>query len=51
MAVTIRDIAQHLSLSVSTVSRALNGYEDVASKTRQRVFDATNNDKLVLHPA
>ncbi len=40
MAVTIRDIAQHLNVSVSTVSRALNGYEDVASKTRQRVVDA-----------
>jgi len=40
MAVTIWDIAKHLELSVSTVSRALNGYGDVASKTRQRVFDA-----------
>jgi LacI family transcriptional regulator len=40
MAVTIWDIAKHLELSVSTVSRALNGYGDVAPKTRQRVFDA-----------
>ena len=40
MAVTIWDIAEHLKLSISTVSRALNGYEDVAEKTRQRVVDA-----------
>ena len=40
MAVTIWDIAKHLNLSVSTVSRALNGYDDVAPRTRQRVFDA-----------
>lgn len=40
MAVTIRDIAKHLDLSVSTISRALNGYDDVAPRTRQRVFEA-----------
>lgn len=40
MAVTIWDIAKHLDLSVSTVSRALNGYNDVAPKTRERVFEA-----------
>jgi DNA-binding LacI/PurR family transcriptional regulator len=40
MTVTIWDIAEHLDISVSTVSRALNGYEDVAPGTRQRVFDA-----------
>jgi LacI family transcriptional regulator len=40
MTVTIWDIANHLDLSVSTVSRALNGYDDVAPKTRERVFKA-----------
>jgi LacI family transcriptional regulator len=39
--VTIWDIAKHLDLSVSTVSRALNGYGDVAEKTRQRIVAAT----------
>lgn len=41
MPVTIWDIAKHLDLSVSTVSRALNGYGDVAEKTRQRIVTAT----------
>ncbi|WP_420641514.1 LacI family DNA-binding transcriptional regulator [Candidatus Leptofilum sp.] len=40
MVVTIWDIAKYLDLSISTVSRALNGYDDVAEKTRQRVFAA-----------
>ncbi len=40
MAITIWDIAEHLDLSISTISRALNGYGDVAAETRQRVFDA-----------
>lgn len=39
--VTIRDVAKHLDLSVTTVSRALAGYSDVAELTRQRVVDAT----------
>src|SRR5436305_12018920 len=30
-------LAKDLGLSVSTVSRALNGYDDVAEKTRERV--------------
>ncbi len=31
-------LARDLGLSISTVSRALNGYKDVSEKTRQRVF-------------
>lgn len=31
-------LAKDLGLSISTVSRALNGYDDVAPETRQRVF-------------
>jgi LacI family transcriptional regulator len=31
-------LAKDLGLSISTVSRALNGYEDVSKETRERVF-------------
>jgi LacI family transcriptional regulator len=37
MAVTIRDVAKQLNLSITTVSRALDGYQDVAPETRERV--------------
>lgn len=37
MFVNIRDVARRLDLSITTVSRALDGYEDVAEETRQRV--------------
>ena len=40
MAVTIRDIAQHLQFSVSTVSKALNGYADISQATREAVEKA-----------
>ncbi|MEW5721092.1 MAG: LacI family DNA-binding transcriptional regulator, partial [Chloroflexota bacterium] len=38
MPVTIRQVAKKLKLSITTVSRALDGYDDVAVKTRQRVI-------------
>jgi LacI family transcriptional regulator len=37
MTVTLKDIAQKVGRSVTTVSRALAGYSDVAESTRQRV--------------
>jgi LacI family transcriptional regulator len=37
MSVTIRDLAHQLNLSITTVSRALDGYDDVAEETRARV--------------
>lgn len=37
---SIKKLAQHLGLSKSTVSRALNGYTDVNPETRQRVLSA-----------
>ncbi len=37
---TLADISKHLSLSMATVSRALNGYPEVSEKTRQRVQQA-----------
>lgn len=49
MAVTIQDIAQHLSLAVSTVSKALNDYPDVSPDTRSRVLDAAQ--ALGYHPS
>ncbi|TDL90963.1 LacI family DNA-binding transcriptional regulator [Meridianimarinicoccus aquatilis] len=36
----LRDLALELGLSQTTVSRALNGYPEVAEATRQRVSDA-----------
>ncbi|HET7714434.1 MAG TPA: LacI family DNA-binding transcriptional regulator [Bauldia sp.] len=37
--VKITDVAQSLGLSVSTVSRALNGYADVNAETRRRISE------------
>ena len=37
---TIRDVAQRLNVSITTVSRALDGYADVSSKTRTLVVQA-----------
>jgi LacI family transcriptional regulator len=39
--VTLRDLAARLGLSITTVSRALAGYDDVAEATRQRVLQAS----------
>jgi len=38
MPVTIHDVAKRLNLSITTVSRALDGYDDVAKKTQQQVI-------------
>jgi LacI family transcriptional regulator len=40
MAATLKDIARSVGVSVTTVSRALAGYDDVAEETRQRVVAA-----------
>src|SRR5512146_1362222 len=40
MTVTIHNLADKLHLSITTVSRALDGYADVAEETRQRVIQA-----------
>ncbi|MFI3299480.1 MAG: LacI family DNA-binding transcriptional regulator [Rikenellaceae bacterium] len=37
---TIKDIARHLTVSVSTVSRALSGDKNIRSETREQVLDA-----------
>lgn len=36
----IRRLAEHLNISIGTVSRALNGRPDVSDETRRRVLDA-----------
>lgn len=46
--VTIKDVAREVGLSVTTVSRALNGYDDVAEKTRTRIQAAAH--ALDYHP-
>ncbi|HET9906974.1 MAG TPA: LacI family DNA-binding transcriptional regulator [Anaerolineales bacterium] len=38
MPLTIRDVAKKLDLSITTVSRALDGYDDVAEQTRELVI-------------
>ena len=40
MSITIRDLAEKLNLSITTVSRALDGYSDVSEETRKRVIEA-----------
>jgi LacI family transcriptional regulator len=42
MPITIRNLAEKLNLSITTVSRALDGYSDVSEETRQRVIHAAN---------
>lgn len=38
--VTIKDLAAELELSITTISRALNGYPDVGEETRKRIAEA-----------
>jgi len=46
---TIRDVARQAGLSVTTVSRALNNYDDVAKATRDRVRRVA--ETLDYHPS
>jgi len=45
---TIRDVAKKLNLSITTVSRALDGYSDVAPQTRELVTKTA--DKMGYFP-
>ncbi len=40
--VNLKRLSEHLGLSQTTVSRALNGFPEVSEKTRQKVRDAAN---------
>jgi LacI family transcriptional regulator len=46
-AVTLKDLAAELELSITTVSRALAGYDDVAEATRRRVLEAAEKTGYV----
>ncbi|MEG1016497.1 MAG: LacI family DNA-binding transcriptional regulator [Oscillospiraceae bacterium] len=46
--VTIHDVARESGVSISTVSRVLNGYSNVKEQTRLKVLDAI--DKLGFRP-
>lgn len=48
MATTLKDIAHEVGLSITTVSRALADYDDVAPETRRRIKEVAQ--KLGYHP-
>jgi LacI family transcriptional regulator len=50
-AVTIRDVARLANVSVATVSRALNGQQNVAQGVRTRVLEAARELRYVPHHA
>lgn len=49
MTITIKNIAQELGISISTVSKALNNYSDVSAETRRRVEVAAR--EMGYHPS
>ena len=51
MSVTIRDVAKRLNLSITTVSRALDGYSDVAEDTRYLVEETARQMGYVPNQA
>ena len=43
---TLKDLARHLNLSVTQVSRAFNGHSDVSLATKERVREGLDEDTL-----
>lgn len=37
--ITIRDVAKEAKVSIGTVSRAFNGYQDISEETKQNIFE------------
>ncbi|MCD9031296.1 LacI family transcriptional regulator [Luteimonas sp. Y-2-2-4F] len=51
MSVTIKDVAREANVSVATVSRALNGHENVAVDVRKRVLEVADRLRYSPHHA
>ncbi|WP_407351334.1 LacI family DNA-binding transcriptional regulator [Luteimonas sp. R10] len=51
MSVTIKDVAREANVSVATVSRALNGHDNVAEEVRQRVLGVADRLRYSPHHA
>ncbi len=51
MSVTIKDVAKQANVSVATVSRALNGHENVAEAVRKRVLAVADELRYSPHHA
>jgi LacI family transcriptional regulator len=51
LAVTIKDVAREANVSVATVSRALNGHENVAESVRRRVVQVAAELRYSPHHA
>ncbi|HYM85954.1 MAG TPA: LacI family DNA-binding transcriptional regulator, partial [Pseudoxanthomonas sp.] len=49
--VTIKDVAREASVSVATVSRALNGHENVAEGVRAHVVETASRLRYQPHAA
>lgn len=50
-AITIKDVAREAKVSVATVSRALNGHENVAEPVRQLVLEVARRLRYAPHAA
>ena len=48
MSVTLKDVARKVGYSITTVSRALTGYDDVAESTRQLILETAT--EMGYHP-
>ncbi|WP_202840480.1 LacI family DNA-binding transcriptional regulator [Luteimonas saliphila] len=51
MSVTIKDVARRANVSVATVSRALNGHQNVAEEVRKRVLSVADQLRYSPHHA
>ncbi|MEO7149666.1 MAG: LacI family DNA-binding transcriptional regulator [Rhodanobacteraceae bacterium] len=51
MGITIKDVAKAAGVSVASVSRALNGHDNVTAETRQRIAGVARRLRYVPHSA